>query len=99
MRDVLPDRPIKSLLGGFHLVSVPLLWTLSEDKESAAGARSGVAAIWSRKFYMSHFTGSRDRKAFGFSRTSWVRGFSTFPPDRGFSSNVVEKEDIEPCRA
>jgi len=34
IKDALPDRPIKALFGGFHLVSLPLSFTLSESKES-----------------------------------------------------------------
>ena len=55
--DALPDRPIKAMFGGLHLVSVPLSWSLSEREESVRAL--GQAFLQSRveRFYTSHCTG------------------------------------------
>lgn len=59
VKDALPDRPIKSLFGGFHLVSLPLSWTLSEDKKSVRALGQALLQSGVEKFYTSHCTGSK----------------------------------------
>jgi 7,8-dihydropterin-6-yl-methyl-4-(beta-D-ribofuranosyl)aminobenzene 5'-phosphate synthase len=59
VEDAFPDRRIKALFGGFHLVSLPFSWTLSERKEAVRAL--GQEFLQSRvdKFYASHCTGSK----------------------------------------
>lgn len=59
VKDALPDRPIKSLFGGFHLVSLPLSWTLSEDKKSVRALGQALPQSGVETFYTSHCTGSK----------------------------------------
>lgn len=59
VRDALPDHPIRALFGGFHLVSLPLSWTLSEDKESVRALGQALLQSGVEKFYTSHCTGSK----------------------------------------
>ena len=59
VKDALPDRPIKALFGGFHLVSLPFSWTLSEGKESVEALGREFLKSRVEKFYTSHCTGSK----------------------------------------
>jgi len=59
VRDALPDRCIKALFGGFHLVSLPLSCTLSEPKESVRALGQELLQSRVEKFYTSHCTGSK----------------------------------------
>jgi 7,8-dihydropterin-6-yl-methyl-4-(beta-D-ribofuranosyl)aminobenzene 5'-phosphate synthase len=59
VRGALPDRRIKALFGGFHLVSLPLSFTLSESKESVRALGEQLLQYRVEKFYTSHCTGSR----------------------------------------
>lgn len=62
VRDILPDRRIKALFGGFHLVSLPLSWTLSEPKESVRALGQELLQSPVEKFYTCHCTGSKGFK-------------------------------------
>jgi 7,8-dihydropterin-6-yl-methyl-4-(beta-D-ribofuranosyl)aminobenzene 5'-phosphate synthase len=57
VRDALPERPIKALFGGFHLVSLPLSFSLSESKESVRALGQELVQYRVEKFYTSHCTG------------------------------------------
>lgn len=59
VKDALPDRPIKALFGGFHLVSLPFSWTLSEGRESVEALGREFLKSRVEKFYTSHCTGSK----------------------------------------
>lgn len=59
VKDALPDRSIKSLFRGFHLISLPLSWTLSEDKKSVRALGQALLQSGVEKFYTSHCTGSK----------------------------------------
>lgn len=59
VKDALPDRTIKALFGGFHLVSLPFAWTLSERKESVRALGRELLQSHVEKFYTSHCTGSK----------------------------------------
>jgi 7,8-dihydropterin-6-yl-methyl-4-(beta-D-ribofuranosyl)aminobenzene 5'-phosphate synthase len=59
VEDTLPDRTIKALFGGFHLVSLPFAWTLSERKESVRALGRELLQSHVEKFYTSHCTGSK----------------------------------------
>jgi 7,8-dihydropterin-6-yl-methyl-4-(beta-D-ribofuranosyl)aminobenzene 5'-phosphate synthase len=62
VRNALPDRGIKALFGGFHLVSLPLSWTLSEPKESVRALGRELLQSPVEKFYTCHCTGSKGFK-------------------------------------
>jgi 7,8-dihydropterin-6-yl-methyl-4-(beta-D-ribofuranosyl)aminobenzene 5'-phosphate synthase len=55
----LPGRPIKALFGGFHLVSLPFSWTLSENRASVQGLGQELLQSGVERFYTSHCTGSK----------------------------------------
>ena len=57
--DALPGRRIKALFGGFHLVSLPLSFTLSERKLSVRALGQELLHSQVEKFYTSHCTGSK----------------------------------------
>jgi len=59
VREALPDRRIKAVFGGFHLVSLPLSFTLSESKESVRALGRELLQYRVEKFYTSHCTGSK----------------------------------------
>jgi 7,8-dihydropterin-6-yl-methyl-4-(beta-D-ribofuranosyl)aminobenzene 5'-phosphate synthase len=59
VKDALPDRRIKAVFGGFHLVSLPLSFTLSERKESVQALGRELLQSPVEKFYTSHCTGSK----------------------------------------
>ena len=59
VRDASPDHPIRALFGGFHLVSLPLSWTLSEDEESVRALGQALLQSGVEKFYTSHCTRSK----------------------------------------
>jgi 7,8-dihydropterin-6-yl-methyl-4-(beta-D-ribofuranosyl)aminobenzene 5'-phosphate synthase len=59
VRDALPDRGIKAMFGGFHLVSLLLSFTLSESKESVRALGHELLQSRVEKFYTSHCTGSK----------------------------------------
>jgi 7,8-dihydropterin-6-yl-methyl-4-(beta-D-ribofuranosyl)aminobenzene 5'-phosphate synthase len=59
VNDALPDRPIKALFGGLHLVSLPLSLTLSEHEESVRALGQELLQSRVEKFYTSHCTGSK----------------------------------------
>jgi 7,8-dihydropterin-6-yl-methyl-4-(beta-D-ribofuranosyl)aminobenzene 5'-phosphate synthase len=57
VQDAFPSRRIKALFGGFHLVSLPLAWTLSERQESVRALGQKLLQSRVEKFYTSHCTG------------------------------------------
>jgi 7,8-dihydropterin-6-yl-methyl-4-(beta-D-ribofuranosyl)aminobenzene 5'-phosphate synthase len=57
VKDALPDRPIKALFGGFHLVSLPFSWTLSEREESVRALGQEFLQSRVERFYTCHCTG------------------------------------------
>jgi 7,8-dihydropterin-6-yl-methyl-4-(beta-D-ribofuranosyl)aminobenzene 5'-phosphate synthase len=57
VRHALPDRRIKAVFGGFHLVSLPLSFTLSESKESVRALGHELLQCRVERFYTSHCTG------------------------------------------
>jgi len=59
VKDALPDRTIKALFGGFHLVSLPFAWTMSERKESVRALGRELLQSHVEQFYRSHCTGSK----------------------------------------
>jgi 7,8-dihydropterin-6-yl-methyl-4-(beta-D-ribofuranosyl)aminobenzene 5'-phosphate synthase len=59
VRDALPDRRIKAVFGGFHLVSLPLSFTLSEPKEYVRALGRALLEYRIDKFYTCHCTGSK----------------------------------------
>jgi 7,8-dihydropterin-6-yl-methyl-4-(beta-D-ribofuranosyl)aminobenzene 5'-phosphate synthase len=59
VRDALPNRRIKALFGGFHLVSLPFSWTLSERKESVRRLGQQLLQSQVETFYTCHCTGSK----------------------------------------
>jgi 7,8-dihydropterin-6-yl-methyl-4-(beta-D-ribofuranosyl)aminobenzene 5'-phosphate synthase len=59
VKEALPDRHIKAVFGGFHLVSLPLSFTLSERKESVRALGQQLIESRVEKFYTSHCTGSK----------------------------------------
>jgi 7,8-dihydropterin-6-yl-methyl-4-(beta-D-ribofuranosyl)aminobenzene 5'-phosphate synthase len=59
VNDALPDRPIKALFGGLHLVSLPLSRTLSEPEESVRALGRELLRSGVEKFYTCHCTGSK----------------------------------------
>lgn len=59
VRDALPDRRIRALFGGFHLVSLPVSWTLSERKDTVQALGQELLQSQVEKFYTCHCTGSK----------------------------------------
>ena len=59
VRDALPNRRIKALFGGIHLVSLPFSWTLSERKESVRRLGQQLLQSQVETFYTCHCTGSK----------------------------------------
>jgi len=59
VRDALPDRRIRALFGGFHLVSLPLSWTLSERKDTVQVLGQELLQSQVEKFHTCHCTGSK----------------------------------------
>jgi 7,8-dihydropterin-6-yl-methyl-4-(beta-D-ribofuranosyl)aminobenzene 5'-phosphate synthase len=62
IKDALPGHHIKALFGGFHLISLPLSWTLSESREAVAALGHELLQSQVEKFYTSHCTGSKGYK-------------------------------------
>jgi 7,8-dihydropterin-6-yl-methyl-4-(beta-D-ribofuranosyl)aminobenzene 5'-phosphate synthase len=59
VKAALPNRSIKAVFGGFHLVSFPFSWSLSENKESVRALGQELLQSRVEKFYTSHCTGSK----------------------------------------
>jgi 7,8-dihydropterin-6-yl-methyl-4-(beta-D-ribofuranosyl)aminobenzene 5'-phosphate synthase len=59
VRDALPEHRIKAVFGGFHLVSLPLSFTLSESKEAVRGLGQLLLQYRVETLYTSHCTGSK----------------------------------------
>jgi len=59
VEEAFPNRPIKAVFGGFHLVSLPISFTLSDSRDSVQALGLELLQSQVGKFYTCHCTGSR----------------------------------------
>jgi 7,8-dihydropterin-6-yl-methyl-4-(beta-D-ribofuranosyl)aminobenzene 5'-phosphate synthase len=62
IRAAFPNRTIKALFGGFHLVTLPLSFMLSESKDYVQALGRELLQSEVQKFYTAHCTGTKGYK-------------------------------------
>lgn len=59
VREAFPDAQIKALIGGFHLIGMPILNTMAGGRRGVQALGKRLAALPIDRFYTGHCTGSR----------------------------------------